>query len=512
MSPLKQFLTFCLFTAAGIVGLAQYYEWAYWIFVPMGIFYLVGIHDLVQSKRALLRNYPVFGHGRYWLEILRPKFYQYFVESDLNGRPFNRTFRSIIYQRAKHQLDSSPFGTQVDVYEIGHEWINHSVYAVNKHQHVYENRISVGGPACTHPYSASLLNISAMSFGSLSANAVMALNKGAKLGGFAHNTGEGGLSPYHLKHEGDIIWQIGTGYFGCRTKDGKFDPEKFKEKSQHQNVKMIEIKLSQGAKPGKGGILPAAKNSEEIAEIRGVEPHTNIISPPSHSEFSGPKELLEFIHKLRGLSGGKPVGIKMCIGNKHEFEEVCEEMVKLNIMPDFIAIDGSEGGTGAAPLEFANSVGTPLKEGLTYAYDTLVGYGIKEHIKLIAAGKIVTSFHIARVLALGADLCYSARGMMMALGCIQALSCNTNHCPVGIATQNKDLARGLHVDNKAERIHSYHKETLKSFEEMLAAAGMKDHTELKRRHIFRRVSMLETRNFEEIYPYKKNGSLLKKAS
>ncbi|MBL7665139.1 MAG: FMN-binding glutamate synthase family protein [Bacteriovoracaceae bacterium] len=504
------FVIFSFVSLIVVGGLGFYYPQVNWLFALLVPIYLVGIHDLVQSKRSLLRNFPVVGHGRYWLEILRPKFYQYFVESDINGRPFSRIYRSIVYQRAKKQLDSNPFGTLEDVYEEGHEWINHSIYPINKSEHHYESRTIVGGEETTKKYNASLLNISAMSFGSLSTNAIMALNKGAKLGGFLHNTGEGGLSPYHLKNGGDITWQLGTGYFGARDEQGNFSPERFQEKALLENVRMIEIKLSQGAKPGKGGILPAAKNTVEIAAIRGVKPYTDVISPPAHTAFKDAKGLLMFVSQLRKLSGGKPVGFKLCVGSKNEFIEICEEMVKNRIYPDFITVDGSEGGTGAAPLEFTNSVGTPMKDGLTFVYNTLVGYDLKKHIKVIASGKIVTGFHMISAIALGADMCNSARGMMMALGCIQALSCNTNHCPVGIATQDPDLVRGLHVNDKSVRVSNFHHETVKSFEELLAAAGLKNAQELKRGHIYQRLNMYESKSFEEIYPYTKIGSLLKK--
>ncbi len=512
MSQFRIFLIFMFASALLTAGLGHYYPVAYWAFTLLVPYYLVGIHDITQRRHSLLRNYPVWGHGRYLFEFLRPKLYQYFVESDINGRPFSRTSRSIIYQRAKGDMDTSPFGTQEDVYEVGHEWLNHSMYPVDKHKHKYNSKIVVGGPYCKKPYESSLLNISAMSFGSLSQNAIMALNKGAKLGGFAHNTGEGGLSPYHEKHGGDIIWQIGTGYFGCRTAGGDFADDLFKEKSQREHVKMIEIKLSQGAKPGKGGILPAAKNTLEISQIRGVAPYTDIISPACHSAFRTPDEMVDFVQRLRELSGGKPIGLKICIGSFQEFRELCEAMVRKKNYPDYIAVDGSEGGTGAAPLEFANSVGTPMKDGVAFVYNTLIEYGLKQHIKIMAAGKIVTSFHLVRAIALGADLCYSARGMMMALGCIQALECNTNHCPVGIATQNNDLSRAIDVEIKSKRIYNFHKEVIKSFEDLIAAGGMKDHQELKRHHVLRRVSMSRTKTFEEIYPYSTEGQKARKAS
>ncbi|MCB0495364.1 MAG: FMN-binding glutamate synthase family protein [Cyclobacteriaceae bacterium] len=503
------FILISVIVLAVIFFLAQIYPGAWWAMLIFGPLILLGIYDLIQKKHSILRNFPLVGHGRYLLESFRPEIMQYFVETDTQGRPINRIFRSLIYERAKNVNDTAPFGTQMDVYREGYEWMNHSMYAKHADLSIEHPRILVGGTECKKPYSASLLNVSAMSFGALSKNAVMALNKGAKLGNFAHNTGEGGLTPYHLKEGGDIIWQIGTGYFGCRTPDGNFDEHKFKEKANHEQVKMIEIKISQGAKPGHGGVLPAAKNTEEIAEIRGVEPHTDVISPPSHSAFSNPTEFMAFIKKLRGLSGGKPVGFKVCIGKKSEFIEICEAMLLTGIKPDFITIDGGEGGTGAAPIEFSNSLGMPLRDGLVFAYDTLVGYDLKKEIILIASGKIFSSFHMVRAFALGADMVNSARGMMMSIGCIQALQCNNNTCPVGVATQDKSLMKGLNVEDKSKRAQSFHHRTLNSFLELVAAAGLSHPQEIRRGHINRRVNMHEIKNYEELYPYPKAGSLRK---
>jgi glutamate synthase domain-containing protein 2 len=369
-------------------------------------------------------------------------------------------------------------------------------------------RVHVGGPDCKQPYEASILNISAMSYGSLSQNAIMSLNAGAKLGGFAHNTGEGGLSPYHLKHGGDIIWQIGTGYFGCRNSDGTFNPELFAQKAVEPNVKMIEIKLSQGAKPGHGGILPAKKVTEEISKIRLVEMGKDVISPPFHSAFTTPEELLHFIKQLRDLSGGKPIGFKLCIGRKSQFLSICKAIVKTGIMPDFITVDGGEGGTGAAPLEFSNSVGMPLREALAFVYDALNGFSLKRHVKIIASGKVATGFDIVKNLSLGADMCNCARAMMLALGCIQALECNTNKCPTGVATQDKNLQKGLVVDDKKVRVKNFHHETVKSAVEMMAAAGISDPQKLHRHLIYRRVSASEIKTYAEAYPYILKGSLI----
>jgi glutamate synthase domain-containing protein 2 len=412
----------------------------------------------------------------------------------------------VIYQRAKGQMQTVPFGTQRDVYALNYEWVEHSMAA--KHVEKTDLRVDVGGKDCTKPYSASLLNISAMSYGALSTSAVKALNWGAKKGNFAHNTGEGSISPYHMENGGDLIWQIGTGYFGCRTLDGKFNPEMFKEKASMDQVKMIEIKLSQGAKPGHGGILPAAKVNAEVAEIRGVEIGKDVNSPPSHNEFSNPIEMMMFIQKLRELSGGKPVGFKLCVGQKHEFIALCKAMIKTGITPDFITVDGGEGGTGAAPIEFTNSIGTPLEDGLTFVHDMLVGFGLKDQIKIIASGKVLSAFHILCRMALGADMVYSARGFMLSLGCIQALRCNSNDCPTGIATNEPGLVRGLVVPLKADRVFHFHDDTMKALAEMLGAMGLEGHDDLIRSHINRRVSRLQVMNYEEMYPLVKSGTFL----
>lgn len=460
----------------------------------------MGILDMKQKHQTLRRNYPLLGAGRYIMEALRPKIYQYFIESETDGTPINRMFRSVVYQRAKKVLDTNPFGTKIDVYQPGYEWANHSMNPLNHDQLDMHPRVMVGGPDCKHPYNASILNVSAMSFGALSKNAIMALNGGAKIGGFAHNTGEGSISPYHDSPGGDLIWQIGTGYFGCRGDDGNFDDELFAKNSVKENVKMIEIKVSQGAKPGHGGILPAGKNTVEIAEIRGVKPFTTVDSPPGHKAFSNPQEMMGFVKKLRDLSGGKPVGFKLCVGNKLEFTDLCIAMQVSGIKPDFITVDGGEGGTGAAPLEFSNSVGMPLREGLAFINDTLRGYGFRKDVKIFASGKILTGFDMFRAFSLGADACYSARGMMLALGCIQALECNNNNCPTGIATQKKHLVVGLDVGDKAQRTANFHNETVKSFVEFMGATGSKKLHQIKRHHVYRRVNQSEIKTYAEIYP------------
>jgi glutamate synthase domain-containing protein 2 len=466
----------------------------------------IGLMDTLQTRQTIRRNFPVFGHGRYLMEMIRPEINQYFVESNSDGRPFSREDRSVVYQRAKGQLDTLPFGTQWDVNEVGYEWLNHSLVPI--HPKTDGQRVLVGGPQCKKPYSASIFNISAMSYGSLSKNAVLALNTGAKMGGFAHNTGEGGLSHYHLEPGGDLTWQIGTGYFGCRDKKGFFNLEEFTKRAHFESVRMIEIKLSQGAKPGHGGILPAKKLTLEIAAIRGVEMGADVLSPPAHSAFSTPRGLLEFVQTLREASGGKPVGFKLCLGKRREFLAVVKAMLETKILPDFITVDGAEGGTGAAPLEFSDSIGTPLNDGLVFIHNALVGVGLRDQIRLIAAGKITTGVHIAKKFALGADMCNSARGMLFAIGCIQALRCNTNACPTGVATQDPELVKGLHVGDKAQRVANFHRETLRSFFEVLGATGLAHPRDLKPWHIMRRVGPMEVRNYSEIYPFIEPNSLL----
>lgn len=478
-----------------------------WSWVVVGPLLGLGFYDYFQTKHAIPRNFPVLGHLRYLFEFVRPEIYQYFIESDTDGVPFDRDQRSLVYQRAKSVRDTIPFGTKKDVYEPGYEWINHSMVPV--HHAAEDMRIVIGGRDCKQPYSASLLNISAMSFGSLSENAVLALSSGAKIGGFAHNTGEGGISRYHFEGGGDLIWQIGTGYFGCRNVDGSFNGDLFQEASLNAQVKMIELKLSQGAKPGHGGILPAAKLTREIAEIRKVPMGKDVLSPPGHSAFQTPIELLEFVAKLRELSGGKPVGFKLCVGKRREFLAVCKAMVKTGICPDYIAVDGGEGGTGAAPLEFSNHVGAPLFDGLIFVHNALVGYGLRKQIKILASGKVTSGFGMVKRLALGADACYSARGMMLALGCIQALKCNSNHCPVGVATQDRQLMAGLVPTAKSHRVASFHRETIESLCELLGALGLESPSDLRPWHIMSRINSREVKHYGEIYSYLSDGDLLK---
>lgn len=477
-----------------------------WLLVLLVPFILVGIFDLTLAKHNVLHNYPVIGHLRYMLEFISPEIRQYFIETNENGRPFNRITRDLISARSKNADDTLPFGTQLDVMQVGYARANHSL--APKPPTEEEGRVTVGGPACKQPYSASRLNVSAMSFGALSSNAIRALNAGAKIGNFAHNTGEGGLSPYHLQEGGDIFWQIGTGYFGCRTKDGNFDNGMFRENANKPNVKMVEIKLSQGAKPSHGGVLPAAKVDEEIARIRGVEPHKDVISPPAHSAFSTPTELLEFVQILREETNGKPVGFKLCIGNRSEFLGICKAMLETQILPDFITIDGAEGGTGAAPVEYSDRLGVPLNEGLTFVRNALIGVGLRDDIRLITSGKVATGFDMIEKVAIGADMCNSARAMLFSIGCIQSLKCNTNACPTGIATQNAIRAKAVNVEEKRHRVANYHQRTVDSFLDMLGAMGHTSARALTPEMIKRRIGNEREVDYSHLYPSLSTGDLL----
>lgn len=480
-----------------------------WLAIIPGVLVAVGIWDIVQRRHSILRNYPIVGHLRFLLEDTGPELHQYIVENDTQGRPFNRDTRSIIYERAKSVPDEKPFGTELDVYAEGYTFMMHSVaprpLPANPGR---STRVTVGGEQCSQPYSASVLNISAMSFGALGKAAIRAMNTGAKMGGFAHDTGEGGLSKYHLENGGDLIWQVGTGYFGCRTPDGHFDPDLFAKNAAHDQVKMIELKVSQGAKPGHGGILPAAKVTEEIAEARIVPPHQDVLSPTYHSAFSTPIEMVEFIGLLRERSGGKPVGFKICIGNPIEFMAIVKAMIQTGIYPDFIVVDGGEGGTGAAPLEFSNSLGAPLIEGLLLVQNTLVGAGVRERMKLGASGKLVTASAMATAMALGADWCNSARGFMFAVGCIQSQRCHTNKCPVGVTTQNPRLQRALVVSDKATRVHQFHHNTVHALAELVAAMGLDHPTQLTPNHVIKRMTSTQAWTFGEIYHFVDDGDFL----
>ena len=464
----KQFFIFGITLFILSIGGIYFFKSGYTFAIIISILLLVGYYNTIQKKHAILRNFPILGYFRYAFETISPEIQQYFIERNTDGKPFTRNQRSLAYQRAKNIDATTPFGTQLDINNSDYEGIKHSMFPTKVNEEL--PRIMVGGETCKQPYNASILNISAMSFGSLSENAIKSLNLGAKKGGFYHNTGEGGLTEFHLQG-GDITWQIGTGYFGCRTDDGNFDPIKFQEKANLPQVKMIEIKLSQGAKPGHGGVLPAEKNTEEIARIRGVKPFTTILSPPSHTAFHDSKGLVHFIAKLRELSNGKPIGFKLCIGQTSEFEMLCQEMINENCFPDFITVDGAEGGTGAAPLEFVDGVGMPFEPALIFVNKTLVMLGIRDKIRVICSGKIISGHSILRAIAMGADMCNSARGFMFSLGCIQALRCNNNECPTGVATQNKMLMKGLVITDKSERVFQFHKNTLHAANELLAAAG-----------------------------------------
>ncbi len=510
MTLRQKFSIFAFIIPLAILFIGLVWSPIYWSFILILPIITLGFVDMFQDKQSVRRLYPVLGHFRYFLESFRPEIQQYFVESDIDGRPIPREYRSLIYQRSKGDRDTRPFGTIFDVNRDGYEWLNHSIQP--KHPSDLHPRIKFGGDDCQQPYLASPLNISAMSFGSLSKNAIRALNKGAKIGHFAHNTGEGGISPYHLEHGGDLIWQIGTGYFGCRTQEGHFNEETFAKNAHLDVVKMIEIKLSQGAKPGHGGILPASKVTEEIAKIRHVPVGKTVVSPPSHSTFSTPKELLEFIVKLRQLSGGKPVGFKLCIGRRDEFLSICKAMLSTGVTPDFITIDGGEGGTGAAPTEMTNSVGTPLRDALLFVNNALIGIGLRHKIRLIASGKMFSAFHILRILALGADTVNSARGMMLALGCIQSRSCNTDHCPTGIATQNESRNKGLVVTDKSQRVANFHRDTIENLVELMATAGLEHLGDLKPKHICRRISGSVIKTYADIYPTVAEHCLLKEES
>ena len=498
MTMRQKFVAISIAITVFIILLSLYSSKWLWAFVVVGPLILLGIYDIFQTKHSIRRLYPVLGHFRYLLESVRPEIQQYFVESDIDGTPISREFRSLVYQRAKGDRDTRPFGTIFDVNRPGYEWLNHSLQP--KHHTDVNPRIKFGGPDCAKPYMASPLNISAMSYGALSKNAIMSLNKGARIGGFSHNTGEGSMSPYHLEHGGDIVWQLGTGYFGCRDDNGNFNPESFKENASREVVKMIEIKLSQGAKPGHGGILPAAKLTEEIAEIRHVPMGADVVSPPSHSAFSTPTELLEFVKTLRELSGGKPIGFKLCIGRRDEFLGICKAMLKTGITPDFITVDGGEGGTGAAPTEMTNSIGTPIRDALIFVNSALLGIGVRDKVRIIASGKMFSAFHILRALALGADAVNSARGFMLSLGCIQARTCNTDHCPTGIATQNASRNKAIVVTDKAQRVANFQRETITNLMELVGAAGLDGIHQLEPKHINRRVQGTDVKNYAQLYP------------
>ena len=494
-----------------VIGFAiSVFAWAqmgvdFWPTIVFLVLSLVGVRDVMQKRHAVLRNYPVIGHVRFLLEFIRPEMRQYFIEGDNEAAPFSRQQRSLVYQRAKGDSDKRPFGTQMNVGAIGYEWINHSMQPTVLKTHDF--RVTIGAGRA-QPYSASLFNISAMSFGALSANAILALNAGAKRGNFAHDTGEGSISRHHRVHGGDLIWEIGSGYFGCCASDGSFSEERFAANAVDPQVKMIELKLSQGAKPGHGGVLPGPKVTLEIAEARAVQPWVDCVSPASHGAFKTPVEMMRFIERLRELSGGKPTGFKLCIGHPWEWFGIAKAMHETGILPDFIVVDGAEGGTGAAPLEFCDHVGAPLQEGLLLVHNTLVGLGLRDRIKLGCAGKVVSAFDIARMLALGADWCNAARGFMFALGCIQAQTCHTGACPTGVTTQDAQRQKALDVSSKADRVYHFHQNTLMALKELVQAAGLQDPSGITADHIVRRNSEAGVKLLANLLPFVKPGELL----
>ncbi|WP_409051328.1 FMN-binding glutamate synthase family protein [Variovorax sp. GrIS 2.14] len=505
-----RYIAFALCVVGLVASLATVLLWP-WLWrgwVGVGAFAVLsgtGVHDLRQTRHAILRNYPVIGHLRFLLEYIRPEMRQYFIESDAEAAPFSRAQRSLVYQRAKGEPDNRPFGTQLDVTIAGYEWINHSMVPTQLANHDF--RIVIGAD-CAQPYDASVFNISAMSFGALSANAILALNKGAKAGNFAHDTGEGSISQHHRVHGGDLIWEIGSGYFGCRNDDGSFSEERFVANARDPQVKMIEIKLSQGAKPGHGGVLPGPKVTAEISAARGVPIGVDCISPSSHRAFSTPVEMMNFVARLRELSGGKPTGFKFCLGHPWEWFAIVKAMQQTGITPDFIVVDGAEGGTGAAPVEFSDHVGAPLQEGLLLVHNTLIGVGLRSRIKIGCAGKVITAFDLARMMALGADWCNAGRGFMMALGCIQAQTCHTGNCPTGVTSQDPLRQQALVVPTKADRVQNFHRSTLHALQELVQAAGLDHPQQITAHHIVRRISDTEVRLLSNLVMQVQPGALL----
>jgi glutamate synthase domain-containing protein 2 len=495
-----------LATAAGVWATVAWSVWWLIAVVVIGALALVAVYDVVQRRHSVLRNYPLVGHLRYLLEAIRPEMQQYFIERDYDGRPFDRDTRTVVYEQAKGIHEESSFGTELDVMQPGYEFVEQAT--VPRTPDDDPPRVRVGGPDCTQPYDMAMLNVSAMSFGSLSANAIRAMNAGAAKGGFAQDTGEGGLTPYHLEGGGDLIWEIGSGYFSVRTRDGDFDPAQFRDKAAHPHVKCTSLKLSQGAKPGLGGVLPGAKVSAEIARIREVPQGEKCISPPAHRVFSTPRELVLFLARMRELTDGKPVGFKLCVGRRREFLAICKAMVAEGVTPDFIVVDGSEGGTGAAPLEFQDSVGQPLTDGLMTVHNALVGAGLRDRVRIGAGGKVATGMDIVKRVAQGADYTNSARAMMMAAGCIQARMCHTNHCPVGVATQDQARARALDVAEKTERVRRYQQNTVAQAQKIVAAMGLRTPDDLRPAHLLRRVDQNTVRTYAELFDWLRPGELL----
>jgi glutamate synthase domain-containing protein 2 len=496
-------LVVCVLTVVAAVALGG----IVWIVIAVlaGALAVLGIHDVIQRRHSILRNYPIVGHMRFILESIRPELQQYFIERNYDGRPYDRDTRAAIYERAKGTKDEQAYGTERDMAEPGYEWLLQSIHSFDPPKE--PPRIRIGGPDCTRPYEMALLNVSAMSFGALSGNALTALNQAAAKGGFAHDTGEGGLSPYHLKG-GDVVWELGTGYFGARAKDGGFDADEFREKASQDAVKMVSLKLSQGAKPGIGGVLPGPKVTKEIADTRSVPQGETCVSPPGHKVFSTPRELIRFIAHMRKLAGGKPAGFKLCVGTRHELLAICKAMVEEQTTPDFIVVDGSEGGTGAAPAEYADHVGTPLTEGLMMVHNALVGCGLRDQIKIGCSGKVATGSDIVKRLAQGADYANAARAMMQAVGCLQTQRCNTNECPVGVATQDPKRARALNVPDKTERAARYQQATVAEAQRLIASMGLHSPAEVTPHHLVRRVDHATSRSYEELYEWLSPNQLL----
>ena len=496
------FTLFVLIIIAIMLMLNVHYAW---ILLLLSALTLLGLYDFFQKSHSLLRNFPILGHLRYIFEFFRPEIQQYFIADDKSEMPFDRETRTIVYERSKALNDTIAFGTERDIYAIGYEWVSHSLSPKNVAD--VSSRIIIGGDQCTQPYSASRLNVSAMSYGALSKNAIAALNKGAKIAGCYHNTGEGGFTSYH-EHGADVTFQIGTGYFGVRDAKGFFSDEKFQTIAKKSHVKMIEIKLSQGAKPAHGGVLPKEKITPEIASIRHVSMDKDVLSPPAHTAFNSPETLCHFIQNLRTLSDGKPIGFKLCVGRKSEFLGICKAMLETKILPDFITVDGAEGGTGAAPLEYSNHIGMPLNDALIFIHNALTGCGLRDKIKIIVSGKVATGFDMITKLGLGADVCNAARAMMLSIGCIQSRQCNENTCPTGVATQNPRLYRALNINLKAQRMANFHRATIHSFLEIVGAMGLSDPSKLKPHRILRRVSASQIKSYDDIYDYLKPHALL----
>jgi glutamate synthase domain-containing protein 2 len=466
---------------------------------------LIGVYDLIQHRHSVLRNYPILGHGRFMLEGIRPELQQYFIERNTDGAPSDRDTRSAIYQRAKGVKDEQAYGTERDVNEPGYEWLLQSIDSHDPPETI--PRVRIGGPHCTKPYDMALLNVSGMSFGALSGAALTALNRGAAKGNFAHDTGEGGLTDHHLQGA-DLIWELGTAYFGARTRDGGFDPHQFADKAANDAVKCVSLKLSQGAKPGIGGVLPGAKVTAEIAAARAVPQGETCVSPPGHRVFSTPRELVLFIARMRELADGKPAGFKLCVGLRHELLAVCKAMLEEGVTPDFIIVDGAEGGTGAAPAEYSDHVGVPLTEGLMCVHNALVGCGLRDRIKIGASGKVATGSDIVKRLAQGADYTNAARAMMMAVGCLQSQRCHTNKCPVGVATQDPKRSRALNVPDKTERVYRYQRATVAEAQRLIASMGLEGPEEVGPHHLIRRVDHITSSSYAELYEWLSPGALL----